>query len=629
MDSIPNNVDSLQIRLISGTDTIYFNIKYPKEKTALKDYFRDSVFKNTGYTTYPITKSGIQSIKLPTLDSGCSYSFPDDSTLFAMQPTINNGNLNFILKPDLGCLHKSIKIIIECDDGCTEEYNFPFSKIDLKSRFVNSCDGPRIQAQYCGISYYKYYPIRFLLHKEDGTIDTNDADIDVIISGPGRYIIEYINLISGTTLQKDTIDVLPGDINEISLKKLSVKTRDSSSIGDSNTYCIYEVLYFISGVDISDYYVVTTDDFYAKQIRDTIIDGEPGYYCKVTYKLLCDSNDTEGKTVYIKLDLKGSEFNHLKTLCFLETSLQNCCSEGFEEDVEDVDSCANIVIYEPICLSPEFTYELAGPHTFTIIKNYVSYVIHATADKPIASINVNKLPICDSDTKIVPYNEYKVLIFSCPFTAAYSAICSVEVCVIFEDGIECCDSIQTSYSCFPYITKFGTGVIGKTINIVYELADIPSDSLILNIGVYDSNDTKQMDLMSEVPTQISDTLTYDISSLLSGNYNIICKLGNQLVVAPFTIEYCIIEFADISPNPTDGFTTISYILSELPSSQIRVRVVNEITGFEYMSTLTMPTDLEDTIELNVSSLVAGSYLVVLEVENSIFYIPRTLKIIKE
>ena len=77
IDSIPNNTDSLLIRLVSGTDTIYFNIKYPKEKTALKDYFRDSVFKNTGYTDYPMISDTL-SIKLPTLDSGCSYFFFKD-----------------------------------------------------------------------------------------------------------------------------------------------------------------------------------------------------------------------------------------------------------------------------------------------------------------------------------------------------------------------------------------------------------------------------------------------------------------------------------------------------------------------------------------------------------------------
>ena len=80
IDSIPNNADSLQIRLISGTDTIYFNIKYPKKITALKDYFIDSVFNNTDYIDYPVI-SDTFNVAMPTLDSGCSYSLENSEDI--------------------------------------------------------------------------------------------------------------------------------------------------------------------------------------------------------------------------------------------------------------------------------------------------------------------------------------------------------------------------------------------------------------------------------------------------------------------------------------------------------------------------------------------------------------------
>jgi len=152
----------------------------------------------------------------------------------------------------------------------------------------------------------------------------------------------------------------------------------------------------------------------------------------------------------------------------------------------------------------------------------------------------------------------------------------------------------------------------------------------LRVSITDEQFNELILVSNDIPNILEPIYYQDVDTLPSGNYFAALQVGNEELFLPFTIvDSSIIAYADIAPNPTDGFTNINYILKELPNSQLRVRVIHEITGFEHMTVFETPTKLQDRIELNVSSLMAGSYLVVLEVENSIFYLPVTLNIIKE
>ena len=167
------------------------------------------------------------------------------------------------------------------------------------------------------------------------------------------------------------------------------------------------------------------------------------------------------------------------------------------------------------------------------------------------------------------------------------------------------------------------------LNVHYMLASAPIGPVI--IRVEDTLGVAKIMLYESFPSvNLSDTIYTNIDSLPPGNYNVVFQADDEIQSIPIVlVDNSIIAYADITPNPTDGFTNINYILKELPNSQLRVRVIHEITGFEHMTVFETPTKLQDRIELDVSSLMAGSYLVVLEVENSIFYLPVTLNIIKQ
>ncbi|MCL2040021.1 MAG: hypothetical protein FWG85_06295, partial [Bacteroidetes bacterium] len=164
---------------------------------------------------------------------------------------------------------------------------------------------------------------------------------------------------------------------------------------------------------------------------------------------------------------------------------------------------------------------------------------------------------------------------------------SVTIRAILESGEICEHTANLDFTCGRPLYKFivvkdSTGGIvrpcdNNVIGICYELYNMVSEPL--HIAIYDKFGYKQKDVMSEVPTKLSDTLTQDISMLPPDDYQMVFLMGNQLEIVPFTIEG-IIKSAAVVPNPTSGIASVDYELNCLPSEPMRVTINDIITGNE-------------------------------------------------
>jgi len=151
----------------------------------------------------------------------------------------------------------------------------------------------------------------------------------------------------------------------------------------------------------------------------------------------------------------------------------------------------------------------------------------------------------------------------------------------------------------------------------------------LHIAIYDKFGYKKKDVMSEVPTKLSDTLYADVRLLPPDDYYIAILMGSQFDVVPFTIEG-IIKSAAVVPNPTSGIASVDYELNCLPSEPMRVTINDIITGNELIELHNgFVQTLSDSIPIDITSLIAGRYLLVMEVNGDVFEFPFILNIIKE
>ena len=129
--------------------------------------------------------------------------------------------------------------------------------------------------------------------------------------------------------------------------------------------------------------------------------------------------------------------------------------------------------------------------------------------------------------------------YHCPppglLPAGQPYIVPVEICVTLETGKTCCKSISLYFHCnnLRLWEISPNPVFENTLNINYELWEIPEIPVPLNIAIYDHNGLKRIDVMSEVPTMLSDTIPVNISSLLSGTYYVVFQLGSQIEILQF------------------------------------------------------------------------------------------------
>ena len=212
---------------------------------------------------------------------------------------------------------------------------------------------------------------------------------------------------------------------------------------------------------------------------------------------------------------------------------------------------------------------------------------------------------------------------------------TLDFCVLFEvDGytFTCCDTINISYDCCCEEAKMAdVGIrppdVQPSISAWYNYYDTPEDTL--KITIEDILQNELMTLYNDIPNSLSDTIDSDISSLVSGIYNVVFETGNFIQKHPFILgDSSIVLSADITPNPASGLTTLSYILCEMPASTLRIRVLHNVTGYEYISVLHTPSSLQGDLLLDVNSLPVGVYTLVIDESGASYYLPKLLIISK-
>jgi len=199
------------------------------------------------------------------------------------------------------------------------------------------------------------------------------------------------------------------------------------------------------------------------------------------------------------------------------------------------------------------------------------------------------------------------------------------------DGVEelCCGTDKISFPCYKLLEEGGIvnpgGDCSGTVAVYYELYGIPPISPKLHIAIYNDLGYKVKDVMSKVPTKLTDTLS--ISSLPPGDYKAAFLIGKQLEVVPFTVEG-IIRSAVVIPNPTNGIGQVSYTLRCPTTSVMRISV-NDILGNELLSVYEgIPVSVIGSEPFNISSMPNGAYIVKIVIENEILEIPISINIIK-
>ncbi|MCL2038795.1 MAG: hypothetical protein FWG85_00015 [Bacteroidetes bacterium] len=216
--------------------------------------------------------------------------------------------------------------------------------------------------------------------------------------------------------------------------------------------------------------------------------------------------------------------------------------------------------------------------------------------------------------------------------ATYSIRLEVCLTIDAEPVKECCMNTKFTFSCYNLLKEGGVvnpDGCDKTVAVYYELYDIPPVPMPLHIAIYDKFGYKKKDVMSEVPTKLSDTLYADVRLLPPDDYYIAILMGSQFDVVPFTIEG-IIKSAAVVPNPTSGIASVDYELNCLPSEPMRVTINDIITGNELIELHNgFVQTLSDSIPIDITSLIAGRYLLVMEVNGDVFEFPFILNIIKE
>ena len=149
--------NKLLIRLITGSDTLYFEINYRKDGSALADYFSDAANlqdgmeydKTYGSLTLSLDSNSLeQKIKLPNIE-GCNYNELSgfDGEMFATLPEIDeDGVFTFELREGVCDESVSLGLILDCECANPIRFTINAPKCEGKDTTdtTNPCDAIRI-----------------------------------------------------------------------------------------------------------------------------------------------------------------------------------------------------------------------------------------------------------------------------------------------------------------------------------------------------------------------------------------------------------------------------------------------------------------------------------------------------
>ena len=648
--------DSMIVRLILGNDTLgnwfgndtfYINIIFIHRDTVLRNFFRDSVFKDTLNRIYPMDTNTFE-LKLPQLKTGCSYSLSYnvlDTSIFISKPQLlgkNKDSLYFVLKPNVTCEDILIKLTNDCGDNCPEEYSFTINKLAIRARKVRSCAGVHIQLQYCN-NNLPNFPVTFYLYNSNGKkVDSSiGKSMDKSIIVPGQYTYKYYNSVTGKMISfLDTIKITQEDINSKIIIHSPTITMEPilKPPFDTASSCSYTLSYLIEGIDDTNYTVTHSKDYPSwggKLQKDTVTGG---YIYTIEYELACDSTDASPKLVSLSVGPVFSGFLNNPVCIRDSVALPSCCD--FLDTLKgpsDTVVCTGIVNVT----FDGYYVERNIPPYIVEKKYYIDIVAKLlSSGANIVGVHFESLSSYSMELNDIillnPSDTFRKSIYWVPCLGEKTYIdLEYKICFDIQDSLggitSCCDIYRHRYSCRNLDGNVHPEPPNTDIvTLCYSLNNLPLDDDTLTIRIDDMFDITRVLVYKDVPIKLLDTIALDISFLPSGLYNVIFQLCSELVSVPL-IKYDagIIEYADIVPNSTSSISNINYILTELPKVPLAITVIDKVTGITQLSFTSMPSGLSGSILLDVSSLSVGPYIVILEVENSMFVIPKTLQVNKQ
>ena len=124
----------------------------------------------------------------------------------------------------------------------------------------------------------------------------------------------------------------------------------------------------------------------------------------------------------------------------------------------------------------------------------------------------------------------------CPTCRAVMQNLALNYCILFEDGSKCCETEHIEFWCaYAEMKIFGSVTPNPgdapTIAISYNLSELTTDNL--KIDIHDQLGNRVLTVMDAVSVVLSETITVNISSLLTGTYYTIFQYGDFITSVPF------------------------------------------------------------------------------------------------
>jgi hypothetical protein len=642
------NKDTAIVRLVINGDTIYF--KFSFGNTPLRDYFHN-ISKSLGMSSSSngaamegIVDTSSQSIPLPSELLDC-IEISTDSSLFINQPSIVNGNLVFKIHPDKICDNISIILKNTCNEFCEKDsviFNLYGVKLSLNKKIT--CDSLVYSLRNCGNGMILSHIGYELFNSADSNMSDSiiGGHTPFRITEAGSYKIICYNILTEAVLDSIELEVEEDDL-ELKLPFEIVSLGLLESYFESGN-CEYAIELRIRADSLDNSFsldsILKNYNFklsYLNGDSSYLIDQNPSYDSTWDWKdPLNPQRNYFRKLFFITIecgeDGNNVEFADLEIFLSGEQvlcddkrksiDLPSCCSSN---------DCNNCLLLS-VSPEPEMMYA-HEPYKRQIKIN----IDPACGDKKIVAIETLYLLDNTTSSSSVNHQDSWSISVKPKCTGDKLDTARYRICVTFDDNSKCCEKVEFEYRCWEYIKL--TDIISDPIVSTSALAAYVLDSvavqvppLDLHIDFYDNANNFIFNICNRpiYATNLEDSVIFDITGYPCGDYYAVFEIADETAVVPFTIG--IISSAMVTPNPTSGLADVNYVLNCLPTLPMRISVKNIATGAELMLLYNdVLISLEGSIPIDVTPLITGEYLLVIEINDEVLQIPITtgITIIKD